>query len=231
MIKFFPSSVDVSKAQAAIQTFAQQQGSSGTLKVISIFKPSAYGRLVCSSFAGNAAPTNQDNDAQNWQAFHDAVVTFPNLQSMGVFQYSHWQDFNRACRTEAGFPSPAIANRRASGNWQAVTPGFWLKIPGAGSINAVPASYFMMASAEFMNLCEDLHALAGLTASPAGADQDASAYDRMLISVVNLIVKYDVNTDYAEPALAALLRRISGATAACQSTSGAGSLTCTFTLS
>lgn len=225
---FMPTSDAVAAAKAAMGRFAAASASSGTLKLVCSFQPPAYAKLNCSAFSGTTPPPDQTLDGRNWQAFHDAVVTFPDLQWTSVFKYSDWQRFNRTCRTQAGFPAPPVANRRVPGNRQAITPGFW---DGTSAQNVTLIGYFLSSSADFMNLCEDLHALAGLTEVANDADGDAKSYDAVLLSLVNLIVKNDVNTDYAQSSLAALLHLLSSRTLSGKATSAKSSLTCTFTIS
>jgi hypothetical protein len=75
-----------------------------------------------------------------------------------------------------------------------------------------------------------LRALAQV-APPSGGGNVVEVYNDVLASLVNLIIKNDVDTDYSKPALAALLKLVAPSSVQCQATSAKSSLTYLFTIS
>ena len=82
-----------------------------------------------------------------------------------------------------------------------------------------------------MNLCDDLYQLAGLASAPNNSSEDITTYNSLLMSLLELIVKRDVNTDYSKPAIAALLRLSNPQSVKDEYVSTKNALTCTLTLS
>lgn len=223
VVGFIPPDQQVNQAQKAMQLFAANHPS-GTLDLVCILKPSAYGRLSCSEYNGTTPPTGQQQDSENWQAFHDASVPLLNLPWAEPLSYQFWQQFNEFC--VYGVDHCGTPDRRSEGNPNAVPSYFF------NNLNAPPAliGYFLLNTADFMNLCDDLHRLAGLTSLSNNAQQDMNTYNRLLESLVELIVKRDVNTDYSKPAVAALLRLTNPQSVECKLVEGGNALTCTLTL-
>lgn len=166
----------------------------GTLNLIAVLKPSAYGQLGYS-------PHNKSDkglDEMNWIQIHAATVAMTDYAFARPWQYRNWCTFNSYCNT--GTPD-APPDRR--------NPGNTVALPGA----AVPSSFygaflgewrsvvsFFVAAAAGMNLCEDLVAL---SQDQANATTEAD-WNRVLDST-KAIVRNDVNIDYGRPVGAALL--------------------------
>ena len=224
VVGFIPPNQQANLAQKAMQQFVAGN-KPGTLNLNCILKPSAYGRLSCSEFTGNKhdqPPVNQQQDSENWQAFHDASVLLLGLDFVQDISYATWEGFNIACNYQDPDPNnlPA-ANRRNPGNVNLVPFGFWENITSAPAI----ANAFARSTAEFMNLCDDLHSLAGL----AGAVNDMTQWNALVGSLVYLI-KNDTNQDSSKPAIAALLKLSNPDSVTYQGENGNNSFTCTVTL-
>ncbi len=214
---------EVNQAQKTMQQFVAANHS-GTLHLVCVLKPSAYGRLSCSEYTGKKPPTSQQQDSENWSCFHDASVALLDLEFVEDLTYKDWQRFNVVCVYGYGFRG--TPDRRSEGNPAAVLPDFW------GNINA-PAqliSYFLLNSADFMNMCDDLHQLAGLASVSNNSAEDITTYNTLLISLLELIVKRDVITDYSKPAIAAILRLSNPQKVTAECVSAKNALTCTLTL-
>jgi hypothetical protein len=131
-------------------------------------------------------------------------------------------NFNRASIDQVD--STIAPDRRQLGNPDHVPQSFF------DSIGApVQVSFFLQASAGFMNLCEDLKILAASTA----AVDDTDHWHNLLSFLTNIVTK-DVFIDYAAPTVGALLYQCSvggaEATAVVDLPQDASSLTCTLTL-
>lgn len=221
-VGFIPPNQQVNIAQKAMQQFVSANPS-GTLDLVCTLKPSAYGRLSCSEYVGKKPPANQQQDSENWTEFHDASAVLLNLSFISSLSYSTWQEFNALCVYGERFSG--TPDRRSEGNPNAVPPSFWQ------GVDAPPAliAYFLLNSAQFMNLCDDLHELAGLSGTNSPAD-DISAYNDMLTELVELILKRDVNNDYSKPAIAALLALSNPQNVSTTINYGNNSMTCKLTL-
>jgi hypothetical protein len=223
LIGYIPPNQQVNLAQKSMQKFVDSNPS-GTLKLVCTLKPSAYGRLSCSEYLGNKPPANQQQDSENWLAFEKASVGLLKLAWANTLTYDDWERFNVLC--VHGPSVPATPDRRSVGNQAKVPSNFWSNINAPVSL----IGYFLLNSAEFMNLCDDLHQLAGLSSTPNNPEQDKTDYDSLLLSMVELIVTRDVNNDYSKPAFGALLRLSNPQNVAFMSTSGKNTFTCTLTL-
>jgi hypothetical protein len=222
LVGLIPPNQQVNQAQKSMQQFVASNPS-GTLDLICVLKPSAYGRLSCSEYIGNKPPVNQQQDSENWAAFHDAAVSLMQLGFVKNLNYADWQEFNVLC-VHAGY-SGGTADRRADCNTSNVPSGHW----GASAPTQL-ISYFLMNSAHFMNLCDDLHELAGLTSVPSNSSTDVTAYNDVLSSLVKLIVGEDVKNDYSKATIGALLRLSNPQNVTSKNVSDKISFACTLTL-
>ena len=223
VVGLIPPNQLVNQAQKAMQQFVTNNPS-GTLNLVCILKPSAYGRLSCSEYIGNNPPMNQQQDSENWLAFQGACSGLLNLRYAAGLRYSDWQAFNRLCVYDE---DTGTADRRHSGNPFNVPPSFW----GNNRDISEHVSYFLGNSAAFMNLCDDLHQLAGLATNTSTAMQDIRRYNDVLITLVGFIVSKDINIDFSKPAIAAILRLSNAKDIVAKSEASPGSYTCTVTIS
>jgi hypothetical protein len=185
----------------------------GTLDLICVLKPSAYARLSCSPYSGSKPPADQHQDSLNWEVFRNASAApeLLNLDSVSKLIYADWGQYNVACTGN----SEGIADRRNPGN--------------LATVPVTAQTYFLVNSARFMNLCDDLHAL-GTVVAASSSPHDLQTYNNLLLSLAQLIVKGDVDHDYSKTAIAALLGLIKPESLTSSSVKGKGSLTCTVTL-
>jgi hypothetical protein len=223
LVGFIPPNQQVNEAQKTMLQFVAGNPS-GTLDLICILKSSAYGRLSCSEYVGKKPPVSQQQDSENWAPFHDASVVLLGLSFAEPLSYSDWQRFNVFCVYGEGVSG--TPDRRSAGNLAAIPPDFW------SNINAPAAliSYFLLSSADFMNLCDDLHQLAGLASAPNNSAEDITVYNSVLTSLVELILKRDVNNDYAKPAIAALLNLSNPQNVTSKCVAANNNLTCSLTI-
>ena len=218
-----PANADIQAAQSAMRQFIASN-KAGTLSLVSILKPSAYQKLACSQYTGikhdlpPALPQEQDMD--NWEAFLDSTETLLQLSYVSGLSYLGWEQFNLICNGKTS----GIPDRRHPGNSSNVPSSFFGNAQNMKDL----VTYFYSSSAQFMNLCDDLHALAGAI----GEINTEVQSDDLLINLT-LLVKNDANTDWSKPAARALLQLCSGvgATATIQSASKSKSLTCTVMVS
>ena len=187
---YIPQGTQASVAAADMQKFAAANPK-GTLNLNFELESSAYGALSCSPYDGKKPPANQSVDARNWQVFHDAAVSLLNPTFAARLTYATWQAFNQQST------GAKVADRRHEGNpvagitvWEASPSDVQQKL-----------MYFCLASADFMNLCDDLHQLAQ-TLSTIKIPDD---WNRLLCDLKDIVMR-DVNTDFAKPAVAALLK-------------------------
>ena len=216
-----PPSSQLQAAQTTMRSFVSANHS-GTLNLTSILKPSAYQKLACSQYTGPkhdlppALPQEQDKD--NWDAFKEATDTLLQLPYVADLTYLGWEQFNLICNGKA----KGVPDRRCPGDPAAVPPSFFGNLQNLQEF----VSYFYLSSAEFMNLCDDLHALAGMV----GQINADTQWDKLLTKLTWL-VSNDVNNDWSKPAVRAILNLCSGATVAATLKPGNKSLTCIVTLS
>jgi hypothetical protein len=185
----------VASAQASGAANDMQQfvaaNPAGTLNLNFVLESSAYGKLTCSPYIGKKPPVDQSVDARNWKVFHDAAVSLLDLDYAAGVTYSTWQAWNEAAN------GATVADRRHIGD-PAAGAVVW---PGKRSDEQLKLGYFCGATASFMNLCDDLQQLAERVSTAKIPDD----WNRLLGDLKD-IVTHDVNTDFAKPAVAALLR-------------------------
>lgn len=195
IIGALPATAATQAAQTTMSTFIADTPK-GSLTVASTFKPSAYLRLSCSPFTGAkkdippAPPQEQDQD--NWEAFHDAARVMLGLNYLDRLTYQDWVTFNQY--SNSGNPS-GLPNRRNSGSPNRVPPSFY-QDHGLTLL----ARYFLLGSADFMNLCDDLHALAGNL-----AEVDTLASWNSLLDHLTALAK-SVEADWTRATARAILR-------------------------
>jgi hypothetical protein len=223
LARYVSQSEDLNQALEAMKEFVDANDSCG-LDLVWILAPSAYGSLSCSEYGGDQPPAMQQQDADNWVEFRDAAISLLDLEWAQTLTYEDWQRFNVLCVHGTGFTG--TPDRRSKGNAANVTLGSWQ------NINAGPAliRYFLLNSAGFMNFCDDLHRLAGVTREPSDSAKDLSAYSSLLMRLVEMIVKNDVSMDYSKPAIAALLRLLKPQSVTGKAVKTKDVLTCTLTV-
>jgi hypothetical protein len=166
----------------------------GTLSLIAVLKSSAYGRLLYSPYQGNKPPADQTNDSSNWNAIHAQAVGLLGYAFVTPWTYELWGQYNGCCN--AGDPA-ARPDRKHVGSWgspQNLPDGFWR------GCNPDQAGYFLRASAEGMNMFEDLAALAAVVPTISAPDDLATVEERLVS-----IVKGSLNIDYSKPIMAAVM--------------------------
>jgi hypothetical protein len=224
----------VQSAQQKMATFVANHGSK-KLSLITIFKPSAYRKLACSDYTVDknrnthppALPQQQDKD--NWGVFQTAVkLLMKDLSAAAVeLNYDKWMLWNVSSNYQIGDrpDSNHLPDRRNGGAYMAAGQALFH--------DRWPAyQTFLLASAGFMNLCDDLHSLATATAQVSTPTNWGS-----LIATLQKWVLSDVDPDWSKPALSALLYLCSvGTTASDVSTDfqpakDNSCFTCTLTLS
>ncbi len=213
---YIPQGTQASAAAADMQKFAAATPK-GTLNLNFVLASSAYGKLSSSPYAGKKPPANsqQSADEHNWQVFHDAAVSLLKLAFAAKLTYPAWQAFNEQST------GSKVADRRHSGNpAQGVT--VW---EGQPSDVQQKLAYFCLASASFMNLCDDLHQLAQELATIKIPDD----WNRLLGDLRDIVMR-DVNTDFAKPAVAALLQLCPANTVEYEKEVVGDALTCTVCL-
>jgi len=124
----------------------------------------------------------------NWNAFHDAAQKLFALEYLSRLAYPDWQSFNQI----------------ADGNPAAVTPSFYAT---RGILVPQLASYFLVRSGRFLQLCTYLHTLA-----QAQATVDSLKTWNSLLAGLTRLVKDDTSADWSRPAAAALLQLCSSGT-------------------
>ncbi len=211
---YLPQGTQASAAAADMQKFAAAKPN-GTLNLNFVLESSAYGKLSSSHYDGNKPPANQAADAGNWQVFHDATVALLKLAFAANVTYAGWQAFNE--KSNGG----NVADRRHEGNpTQGAT--VW---EGQPSDVQQKLEYFCLASASFMNLCDDLQQLAQLVSTIKIPDD----WNRLLGDLKDIVMR-DVNTDFAKPAVAALLKLCPAQEVSYEKQVVGDALTCTVSL-
>jgi len=214
---YLPSNVDTNTAYNDMQAFAQT--GSGTLQLICVVKRSAYSKLTCSEYINRRPPIDQTLDEQNWDKFKDAAIRLLDVDFASKVSFATWQGYSIAVT------GGTIADRKNIGNFngsQAMT--FW-DVRQLGS-HAIELNYFCTNCSEFMDLCDDLHVLAGIVRQ-ASIPADWNS----LLGYVRDIVQRDVNTDYGMAAAAAILGLCAPQSITYEKEAGTNSLTCTLTIS
>jgi hypothetical protein len=103
-----------------------------------------------------------------------------------------------------------------------VQPSFYGNLQNA----ARQAEHFLLSAATFMNLCDDLRALAGLV----GRIDTLKTWDELLAALTEL-VRNDIDNDWSKPAASAIFGRFGGGGVHTDVHQDDQSLTCTLTLS
>ena len=224
----------VQSAQQKMSAFVANHGSK-KLSLITIFKPSAYRKLVCSAYTdknGKAYPPvlpQEKEDKNNWEVFQTSVKRLMTDLSgtVAVLTYDNWMLWNVSSNYQIGdVPDDHhVPDRRNVGDYMAA---------GQNLFHDRWPAYrpFLLASTGFMNLCDDLHSLATVTAQVSTPTNWGS-----LIATLQNWVQSDVNPDWSKPALSALLCLCSVGTTASdvstdfQTAKDNSCFTCTVTLS
>lgn len=224
----------IQSAQQKMLTFSANKGGK-KLSLITIFKPSAYRKLACSVYTvdknGKAHPPAlpQQQDEDNWKVFQTSVKRLMKDLSAAVAElnYHKWMLWNVSSNYQIGdLPDDKhVPDRRNVGAYMAA---------GRALFHDRWPAYqtFLLASADFMNLCDDLHSLATATAQVSTPANWGS-----LMATLQKWVQSDVNPDWSKPALSALLYLCSIGTtpsdvrADFQPEKENSGLTCTLTLS
>lgn len=210
------SSPQAAAAAKDIQDFISAH-SANTLNLNCILDSSAYGKLTCSSYQGNHPPQDQSVDETNWQVFRDAAIQLLNLDYATRLNYSLWQQWNEAATGET------IADRRSAGDWNGSgASAIWRE---SDSGITILLNYFALATQRFMDLCDDLHRLADFLGT-AKIPEDWN----LLLADLKDIVLTDVNTDFAKPAVAAILKLAGPQNVSYRKTGSGKTLTCELTI-
>jgi len=204
-----------------------------TLTLVGVFKPSAYVKLSCSPYTADqngkihppALP--QRLDRHNCEVFQTEVENLMHDLSVAVAElsYTDWMRWNVFANSQSDIVDDShVPSRRNVGSFQ----------PAGAHVfgnNWPRYQTFLLASTEFMNLCDDLHSLVAKT-TEVSTDQQWNK----LLGTLEKWIKADTDPDWSKPALGALLTLCSEGTAP-QVTTGFqqaddnGSFTCTLTLS
>lgn len=225
-IAMLPPGGSVQKAEAALTQFVSAHPTGG-LNVNVTVKPSAYRKLSSTPYSGNTpTPLPHPQDMNNWVAFQQATEKLaPEINFVPKLSFANWAMFNQISNggsDAANYPP----DRRHPGNFGAVPPSFFHDM----GIDAGPlAGYFLLASAAFMNLCEDLQVLAAGAANVVN-----NAQWKNLLQIITQIVTKDFYMDYAKPIAGALLQQCSldgeSVSAVTSVTPDADCMTCAVTI-
>ena len=208
-----------------------------TVKLSVVIAPSAFRRLRATAFLSRNHPhaLPHTEDQLNFQAFVRAVDSiydhsgfkeegFPNA----IDKFSDWAHYNITVNDEEDSTRPP--NRRLMGN-----PGVWPQSPGVRAANVSDTGIrailrlYLIAAQRFMNLCEDLPALA--------ADLDdavtQSKFEELLNSIQDLVKKDAPNFPlfFTKPMLAALFTQMSGTIASIDGPAATEAITDSFSVS
>jgi hypothetical protein len=225
----------VQLAQQKMSTYVANHGSK-KLALITIFKPSAYRKLACSAYTVDAngkdnppALLQEKEDKNNWGVFQTLVkrLMTDSSETVAELNYDKWMLWNVSSNYQIGdVPDDHhVPDRRNVGNY----------MPAGQNLfhDRWPAYRpFLLASTGFMNLCDDLHSLAAITAQVSTSTNWGS-----LIATLQKWVQSDVDPDWSKPALSALLDLCSVGTTASyvstdfQTAKDNSCFTCTVTLS
>ena len=211
-----PSPQSTAAANDMLQFVASKP--KGTLNLNFVLESSAYGKLTCSPYKGGKPPADQSVDAKNWQVFHDATVSLLSLDYAAGVSYPTWQKWNVASNDASG---AAVPDRRQCGD-AAAGVAFWEGRPPNVQLEL---NYFCLASSDFMNLCDDLQQLAQLL----NATKIPDDWNRLLEDLKGIVTR-DVNTDFAKPAVASMLKLCSPKQVSYDKQPCGDALTCTISL-
>ena len=168
----------------------------GTLALVATLRSTAYGRLKFSPFIngiGGIPRKDQSADGANWNAIHSAAITLMGKTSPFVtpWTYDDWGIFNSFCNTG---DSGSLPNRRETGPVNNVPSTFFK----GNDPNLV--AFFLNATAQGMNLFEDL-----VTLATDLQDATSDAQWKIIQDDLAAIVNGDINTDYVQPIAASIL--------------------------
>jgi hypothetical protein len=204
-------------AAADIKSFLAKQ-SAGTVNLTCILDASSYGKLTASEYVNGKPPQDLSADERNWQVFHDAALALLDVPFAQIVNYKAWASWSAAAN------GTNYADRRHEGDFDG---------SGASAIWAGQdpnmrhlLNYFCLAAANFMNLCDDLHWLANVTASIKIPDD----WNTLLENLPD-IVKGDVDAAYAKPAIASLLKLSAPSKVDYKKQQAGKTITCTLELS
>ena len=214
ILGYLPAGPQATAAAAGMQQFAAAHPA-GSLNLNFVLESSAYGKLTCSPYNGKLPPVNQSVDAANWKVFHDAAVSLLDLNYGGSVTYSDWQAWNEAAN------GSKVADRRHIGDPTAGS-AVWEGLP---QDMQQKLNYFCAATASFMDLCDDLQQLA----ERVGTAKIPDDWNRLLCDLKDIVTR-DVNTDFAKPAAAALLKLCAAKKVSYDKTVCGPALTCTISL-
>ena len=219
-----PANSVVHAAQSAMATYLANHAK-GTLDLVVVLKASAYGKLAATAYNGKKPlPLPHEQDQDNWDAFQSATEALMPEENLFVRQlsFANWIEFNRIANDREG--SEMIPDRRQDGNRSNVRNS---SFGNYGDQTTV--TNFLLASAGFMNLCDDLHALASTTAQA----NDDDHWDKVLSYLTEIVTK-DAFVDFTGPILGGLLAQCSvagvTATSSVNTAKDLSNLTCTLTL-
>jgi hypothetical protein len=185
------TAVATSLAQTQLKQFLHDTPK-GALATALQLEPGAYGEL------------SKSEDPANWKAFQAAASQQLNLPFIAALRYSDWELFNCYCQYGSdpvnGGPRPGKPDRTQAGSPAAVTDSFYSDRHILGQ--KLQAQYFLQSTAQFMNLCAGLTALAQDLAM--SSEDTINAWNQLIDQVVKLVLG-DVNTDWSLPAATALL--------------------------
>ncbi len=217
---YLPAGPQATAATADMRQFAAAHPK-GTVNLSFVLESSAYGKLTCSPYNGNKPPANQSVDANNWQVFHDASVALLNIDYAAAVTWSQWTEWNKQANG-ATEPS-AVADRRHEGEFDGPeASSVWAPQP---SDKRLRLDYFCLATSSFMDLCDDLHQLADLVAVVKIPED----WNRLLGDLKDIVAR-DVNTDFAKPAVAAMLKLCAPKQVSYDKQICGPAITCTLTL-
>lgn len=214
--------------QMTVYASAHQKG---TLSLANILQAPAYQRLKCSEYVGAKPPANpQQQDRQNFAAFHKACLASLQWPFLAGLSYSDWAKFNEYCNNPSDVVDSnpnATPDRRNQGDPSAVPDSFFANRQ-ADKLNI---TYYYQNCGDFMNLCDSLHRLAGLVGQ-LDTDQTKKEWDALL-QMLNRLVKNSLGADFSKPSASALLQLCQAAklTTKFESTADNSCFTCTVTLS
>ncbi len=227
-VGLIPPNAEVNQAQQAMAKFLADKPT-GTLNMVCVLKPAAYSRLSCSEFVGDTPPTNQQQDMENWDVFQEATTQL--AENPGIFRpmnYEDWHAFNLKCRQKEGGPG----NRRDPGNPVPLSSAagqagadFWSGLHQNGTAAAI-LNEFCLASASFMNLCDELHVLAAKVSAADTPDK----WNQLLRDLEGITESGTIGMHYAKPTVGALLRLSNPKSVTFDQASVKDSFTCTLTI-
>lgn len=218
IVGFLPSNPSTNTAHNDMQAFAVT--GQGTLNLVCIVKRSAYQNLTCSEYIADKPPKSLQLDRQNWEVFRDAAVQLGMLTFVGpqdfarLINWDYWQRYN--VTTVGGL----VPDRKSFGSQS--NPTFW---PVEYRGNSQNLDAFYTDSSRLMDLCDSLHALAGLVGTVKIPDDWNT-----LLNFVSGMVRQDIGINYGPAAAAAVLSLCHAKTYTYKKESATNSLTCTLTL-